>query len=250
MKKPKVAISLDKSVLDLIDSKVDGSVIRSRSQAMEFFLRKGLQEQSINTAILLIKGEHQANMLKKIKGKSLIKNQIDFFAKYGVNNVYIVTQHNKNVNLLLNEISDAKINVEIIEKEAKGNAHALQAMKDKIKNSFIVMSGDTYNNFNLLKMIKKHIEMDKLATMGLMTREKILGYGVAILDGDFVVDFQEKPKQSSTNIVNAGIYIFKPEVFELFENVNSLEKDLFPKLTRLKQLVGFFTYGEYEHLGN
>ena len=248
MTKPKIAISLDKSLLDLVDSKVDGSIIRSRSQAMELYLKKGLQEQSINTAVLLIKGEHQKNLLKKLKGKSLIKNQLDFFAKYGINNVYIITQHTKNINLLLNEISDAKINVDIVEKEAKGNAQALQAIKDKIKNSFIAMSGDTYNNFDLLKMIKKHLEMDKLATMGLMTREKIAGYGTAILDGDFIADFQEKPKQSSTNIVNAGIYIFKPEVFELFENVNSLEKDLFPKLARLKQLIGFFTYGEYEHL--
>ena len=121
MKKPKIAISLDKSLLDLVDSKVDGSIIRSRSQAMEFFLKKGLQGQSINTAVLLIKGEHQSNMLKKLKGKSLIKNQIDFFAQYGINNVFILTQHNKNINLLLNEITDAKINVEIVEKEAKGN---------------------------------------------------------------------------------------------------------------------------------
>ena len=249
MKKPKIAISLDKSLLDLVDSKVDGSVIRSRSQAMEFFLRKGLQGQSVNTAVLLIKGEHQKNLLKSLNGKSLIKNQIDFFARHGINNLYIVTQHSKDINLLLNEISDAKISVEIIEKEARGNAQALERIKDKIKNSFVAMSGDTYNDFDLLKMIKKHLELDKIATMGLMTREKITGYGTVILDGDFIVDFQEKPKQSSTNIVNAGIYIFKPEIFELFENVSSLEKDLFPKLARLNQLVGFFTYGEYEHLG-
>tara|TARA_B100000315_G_scaffold78234_2_gene71577 strand:- start:82 stop:831 length:750 start_codon:yes stop_codon:yes gene_type:complete len=248
MSKPKVAISLDKNLLNLIDSKVDGSVIRSRSQAMEFFLKKGLQEQSINTAVLLIKGEHQRNLLKKLKGKTLIKNQLEFFAQYGINNLYIITQHTKNINLLLNEISESNINVEIIETNARGNAEALQVVKDKVKNSFIVMSGDTYNNFNLLKMIKKHLDLDKMSTMGLMTREKTSGYGTAILDGDFVVDFQEKPKQGSTNIVNAGIYIFKPEVFELFENVNSLEKDLFPKLSRLKQLIGFFTYGEYEHL--
>ena len=246
--KPKIAISLDKNLLDLVDSKVDGSVIRSRSQAMEFFLRKGLQEQSINTAVLLIKGGHQKNLLRKLKGKSLIKNQIEFFIKYGINNLYLVTQHTKNINLLLNEISESNINVEIIEKEAKENAEALQAVKDKINNNFVVMSGDTYNNFDLLRMIKKHLELDKISTMGLMTREKTSGYGTAILDGDFIVDFQEKPKQGSTNIVNAGIYIFKPEVFELFENVNSLEKDLFPKLARLKQLIGFFTYGEYEHL--
>ena len=249
MKKPKIAISLDKNLLDLVDSKVDGSVIRSRSQAVEFFLRKGLQGQSINTAVLLIKGDHQANMLKKLKGKSLIRNQLDFFSRHGINNVFIVTQHNKDVDKLLNETSDVNINVEIIETNAKGNAQALESVKDKIKNSFVVMSGDTYNNFDLMKMVKKHLEMDKLATMGLMTREKTSGYGTAILDGDFVVDFYEKPKQSSTHIVNAGIYVFKPEIFELFENVNSLEKDLFSKLARMKQLLGFFTYGEYEHLG-
>ena len=101
MKKPKIAISLDKNLLDLVDSKVDGSVIRSRSQAIEFFLRKGLQEQSINAAVLLIKGEHQKNSLKKLKGKSLIKNQIEFFSKNGINNLYIVTQHTKNINPVL-----------------------------------------------------------------------------------------------------------------------------------------------------
>jgi len=249
MKKPKIAISLDKSLLDLVDSKVDGSIIRSRSQAVEFFLRKGLQEQSINTCALLIKGEQQEKMLKKLKGKSLIENQLEFFEQYGINNVYILTQHTKNINLLLNEISKTKTNVEIIEIDAKGNAQVLNVIKDKVKNNFVVMSGDIYNNFDLLKMVKKHLEMDRMATMGLMTREKTAEYGTAILDGDFVIDFKEKPKQSSTNIVNAGIYIFKPEIFELFEGVVSLEKDLFSKLARMKQLVGFFTYGEYEHLG-
>ena len=99
-------------------------------------------------------------------------------------------------------------------------------------------------------MIRKHLESEKLAIMGLMTREKTSSYGTVILDGDLIIDFQEKPKHHSTNIVNAGIYIFKPEVFELFYNVISLEKDLFPKLARMKQLVGFFTYGEYLHFGS
>ena len=249
MPKSKIAISVDNSLLRLVDSKVDGSVIRSRSQAIEYFLKKGLQEQSVSIAVLLLKGEHQAFALKDVNGTSLIKQQIDFFSRYGIKTIYIVTQHTKNINWLLNEISGAKINVEIIEKMSKGNADALKAVKNKINSSFVVMSGDTYNNFDLLKMIKKHIDSEKLLTMGLMTREKTKSYGTAILDGDLIVDFQEKPKHYSTNIVNAGIYLFKPEIFELFDNVNSLEKDLFPKLARMKQLVGFFTYGEYVHVG-
>ena len=249
MKKDKIAISIDHSILKMIDSKVDGSVIRSRSQAMEYFLKKGLQEQSVSVAVLLLKGEHQNLVLKNLNGTSLIKQQIDFFSKYGIKTIYIVTQHTKSMNLLLNEISNSKINVEIIESPSKGNAEALRAVREKASNSFVVMSGDTYNDFDLLKMIKKHMESEKLATMGLMTREKTSSYGTAILDGDLIVDFREKTKHYSTNIVNAGIYIFKPEIFELFENSASLEKDLFSKLARLKQLVGFFTYGEYLHVG-
>jgi len=247
MKKAKIAISVDNSLLKLVDSKVDGSIIRSRSQAIEYFLKKGLEEQSVKAAVLLLKGEHQFFSLKDVKGSSLIKNQIDFFYKYGIKTLYIVTQHTKNMNLLLKEISNSKINIEIIEKQARGNAEALKAIMEKMENSFIVMSGDTYNNFDLLKMIKKHLESEKLITMGLMTREKTSNYGIAILDGDLIVDFQEKPRHYSTNIVNAGIYIFKPEVFELFDDVSSLEKDLFPKLAKIKQLIGFFTYGEYVH---
>ncbi len=248
MSKSKIAISVDTSLLKLIDSKVDKSIIRSRSQAIEYFLKRGLQEQSVSVAVILIKAEHQPIALKDVKGTSLIKQQIDFFSKYCIKTIYVVTQHTKNMNLLLNEISNSKINVEIIEKQAKGNAEVLLAVKEKVSNSFIVISGDTYNNFDLLNMIKKHAESEKLATMGLMTREKTSSYGTAILDGDLIVDFQEKPKHYSTNIVNAGIYIFKPEVFELFEDLVSLEKDLFPKLARIKQLIGFFTYGEYIHI--
>ena len=250
MAKSKMAISVDNPLLKLVDSKVDGSVIRSRSQAIEFFLKKGLQEQSVSVAVLLLKGEHQENAIKEIKGGSLIRQQIEFFANHGIKTIYIVTQHTKNMNQLLNEISDSKINVEIVEKQAKGNAEALMAVKEKINSNFIAMSGDTYNNFDLLKMINKHIDSDKMATMGLMTREKTSQYGTAILDGDLIIDFQEKPKHYSTNIVNAGIYIFKPEVFEFIEKDFSLEKNLFPKLAKLKQLVGFFTYGEYIHLGD
>ncbi|MBI2655242.1 nucleotidyltransferase family protein [Candidatus Woesearchaeota archaeon] len=247
MTKSKIAISVDNALLRLVDSKVDGSVIRSRSQAIEYFLKKGLQEQSVSTAVLLLKGEHQELALKEIKGTPLLRQQIEFFASHGIKTAYIVTQHTKNMNNLISEISYAKINVEIIENQAKGNAEALFAARDRISGNFVVMSGDTYNNFNLLKMAKKYADSDKLATMGLMTREKTSQYGTAILDGDLIVDFQEKPKHYSTNIVNAGIYIFKPEIFELFEDSVSLEKDLFPRLARLKQLVGFFTYGEYLH---
>ena len=241
--KEKIAISIDKSMLDLVDSKIDGSMLRNRSQAIEYFLRKGIMKDTITTAVLLLRGQDQDIVLKNYMGKSLIQKQIEFFSSKGIKKIFLITQKpNKE---LREQLIDTI--VEIIDKEARGNASALSSLKGKIRNNFIVMSGDTYNNFDLLKMIGKHLSLNKIATMGLMTREKSSDYGTAILDGDFVIDFKEK-KASSSHIVNAGIYIFKPEIFELIEK-DSLENDLFPKLAKINELIGFFTYGEYEHFG-
>ena len=206
-------------------------------------------DESLSTAVILLKGEHQSNAFFLVKGKPLLEIQIEFFRKNGITSVIIITQHTRLSAQLLDLASRQQVAVEIVETDAKGNANALLAAKDKLKSSFVVMSGDTYNSFDLGKMGKKHSSLNVLGTMGLMTREKTSAYGTAILDGDYVIDFHEKPKHSSTHIVNAGIYLFKPEVFELFKEVDSLERDLFPKLARMKQLAGFFTYGEYEHVG-
>ena len=245
MSKEKLAISIDKSLLNILDSKVDGSKIRSRSQAISYFIERGLVRDSIKTAVILLKGNQQNIALKQFKGKSLIKNQIEFLSEVGIEKIYLITQNAK-TDLREELIEDTSI--EIIDKESKGNALALIGLRENFKSDFIVMSGDIYNNFDLAKMIDKHKDINKLATMGLMTREKLSGYGIAILDGYLIIDFKEKTKSSSSHIVNAGIYIFKPEIFELIEG-KSLEKDLFPKLAKIKELVGFFTYGEYEHFG-
>lgn len=248
MKKSKIAISLEKPLLDLIDSKVDGSIIRSRSQAIEYFLNKGLSEYSVTNAVILLKGDHQKYSLQEIKGTSLIQRQLSMLSKAGIKKVFIVTQRTKEISKLLNAVADSPVEVEVIEKEVKGNTQALNAVRDKLeKSSFVVMSGDILNDFDLSRMIKKHLESDKLATMGLMTREKTSEYGAAVMSGDLIIDFEEQPKTAQTHVVNAGIYIFKPEAFELMD-APSLERDVFPKLARINQLVGYFTHGEYIHL--
>ena len=243
MNKEKIAISIDTDVIKLVDAKVDGTMLRSRSQAIEYFTRKGLGSETITAAVILLRGSHQNVALKNYEGKKLIEKQIEFFKSNGIENIYLITQKpNKELRELL-----IKSPVKIIDKEAKANGSALKVLQKEIKDSFLVMSGDTYNEFDLQKMINKHKAMGKLATMGLMTREETKNYGTAIIDGDLIIDFREHSKEGSSHIVNAGIYIFKPEVFELI--TSSLEYDLFPKLAKIKELVGFFTYGEYAHLG-
>ncbi len=250
MRKVKIAISMDKALLDSVDSRVDGAVIRSRSQAIEFFLHRGLIEQAPDTAVLLIRGDHQELSLQQIKGATLIKKQLDLFYSNGIKNVFIVTQHTKTMNQLLGEVSDSPVNVKIFERNVRGNAEALKAMQENLqRNSFVVMSGDIYNDFDLRSMIKRHVESNRIGTIGLMTREKVDKYGTAVMDGNLVVDFEEKSSETKSHVVNAGIYILKPEIFDLYKEATvSIERDLIPQLAKMKQLMGFFTHGDYLHL--
>ena len=194
MPKSKIAISVDNSLLKLVDSKVDGSVIRSRSQAIEYFLKKGLQEQSVSTAVLLLKGEHQELALKETNGIPLIRQQIEFFASYGIKTVYIVTQHTKNANLILEEKSKARINVEIIEKQAKGNAEALLALKDKV-NIKVDVHGGGYSaqadavRLSIAKGLVKYSNDKKL-------KETYLNYDRNLLIADVRVAESSKPNDS------------------------------------------------------
>src|SRR3989338_4900139 len=94
MTKVKIAISLDRSILENVDAKVDKKILQSRSQAIEWYLRKGLMEHSVDTAVILMKGSQCDVLLKKINAKPLILCQLDFFLQNGIQKVMLVTQGN------------------------------------------------------------------------------------------------------------------------------------------------------------
>jgi len=245
MKKVKIAISLDKTLLDSVDSKIDNNLIRSRSQAIELYLRRGLKEEKVDTSILLVAKKNQRLLLKKFKGISLIKKQIQFFQNNNIKNLIILTPRCDIKNQILDEIHDSDVELRIIEQNARNNGEALLMAKEHLPdNHFIVMNGNVYSNFDIKNMFARHLSGQQLAIIGLMSRKETTRYGTAILDGDLVVDFLEKPKVAKSNIVNAGIYIFRKEVKELFSR-QPIEIDLLPKLAKIKQLLGYFTMDDY-----
>lgn len=244
MGKIKIAISIEKDLLSLIDSKVDNSLIRSRSQAIELYLNRGLKDEKIDTAFIMVSKNKQHCLLKKIHGITLLEKQVLFLKKHGLRNIFIITQHSSQINDIINESQNLDANIEILEFAASNNGEALISSKGSFTNNFIVMNGNIFLDFDLKNMINKHLKEDKLATIALMSSKETSRYGVAIMDGELVVDFEEKPKHGRSNIVNAGVYIFKKEVYELMTK-SPIEVDLLPKLAKIKQLHGFFAMGDY-----
>jgi len=254
MPKEKVAIAIDESLLRMVDAKVDARAFPSRSQAIEFLLRSAMQEELLKSAVLLLKGDHQAYSLKKIKGKILLSSQVSFLRTNGIKDIHIVTQKSKLYSGFLDEVDKIMykngIHMLVHEQKSSGTANALALVKNYVSGNFIAMSADLHMRLNLMALVKKHLDAGKTATMGLMMRSEPAQFGNAVLDGDLIVDFQEKPKQSESKsyAVNAGIYIFSQGIFDFLRSASSLERDVFPRLAKKGELVGHFTRGEYRHM--
>lgn len=244
MNKSKIAISIDQSLLDLVDSFVDNEKISSRSHAVEYLLKQALKQRPVTEAVILMLPERVKTLFNEFEGFSLIQHHLNLLNQAGIKEIYLITKVTKELEEFAKKLTKVKINL-INQDKPTGTGSSLKLLKDKLSNDFVVMNGDTINEFNLRSMISKHLDSGRLGTLGLISSDKAGQYGAVKLDGDLVVDFKEK-SSSESFIINAGIYIFKPKIFDVLSG-KSLEKDLFPELAKKKELVGFFTYGQYYH---
>ncbi len=244
MAKSKIAISISKSLLNVIDQYTDSNIIMSRSHAIEYLIKKALKNEPINTAIILVHENHHHHMSYNYKNKTLLENNINFFEKFGIQNIYLIT---KNANKF-NHLKFSGINFKVVEEKiCNGTGNAINIIKDKLPHTFIVLNGDTFNDFNLQEMIKAHLNNDAMATIGLTSLDKPEMRGSVTLNGNAIIDFKEKQPTKSF-IINAGIYILNSEIFNYFtKNTKSIESDIFPKLAKEKKLQGYFTYGTFIH---
>lgn len=251
LKKEKIAISVDKPLLTLIDALVDGTTIRSRSQAMESLLRKGLSQEYVHDAVILVKKEHQHLLLEKINGKELIAAHLALLESANIKQCYLVTPQTETTKKIEEIIpKKSKVAFTIIdEKEQKGNIHALNLVQEKLSPNFVVILGDTFNHFDLKKMILFHLNKNKIATVGLMSHNQPSLYSSVELEGDRIVAFRNK-KRSDSFVIDAGVYVFNIMLFQYFDTTTKfLEKDVLPKLCAVEQMNGYFTYGQYRHFG-
>lgn len=116
-----------------------------------------------------------------------------------------------------------------------GTAGSVCLARDHLKGTFFVLSGDGLTDCDLTAALAWHREKKALATLVVRRVRVPLPYGVVMTDeSGRVTRFLEKPAWSRvfSNLVNTGIYILEPEIFDHIPNVGMPDfgKDIFPSL--------------------
>lgn len=262
--KERITITLDKDLIGQIDKRIDGDIIKNRSQQIEVLLTNSLGTYSPEKALILIGGKgtrlrpltyKTPKCMIDVHGKTLTEHLFDLLKKYGIRDVILSVGYLKEkVKEYYGDGSKFGVNITYVEEdEPLGTAGPLRLAKKYLNNSFIVTNGDELKNFNIPRMFRLHKRKDALATLALTTVTDPSQYGVARLSGSRILEFVEKPKkeEAPSNLINAGFYIMEPEVIDMIsEGFSMLEKDVFPKLAREGRLRGFPTAGQWFDIGN
>ncbi|MFN4226980.1 MAG: sugar phosphate nucleotidyltransferase [Candidatus Ratteibacteria bacterium] len=125
----------------------------------------------------------------------------------------------------------------------------------KGKEPFFVFNGDVLADFNLEKILNFHKEKNAYITIGMVKVPDPSSYGLILTDDQMrILKFIEKPQREEivTDTINAGVYIFQPEVLEeIPQNKEvSVEKEVFPKILQEgKEIYGYIHYGYWLDVG-
>lgn len=259
--KERITLTIEKELLEQVDSKIDGITIKNRSHAVELFLRRALKGRVPKKALILAGGKGTRMLpltrkvpkpLIKIHGKSFLEHNLELLKRFGVREAIISVGYLKEqIKELIGDGTRFGLQVTYIDEDPEnplGTAGPIKKAEKFLDSSFIVMNADELKDINLEMLYRDHLKNEALATIGLTTVKDPSMFGVAMLDGNRILRFVEKPAPHTTpsKLINAGIYILEPDVIGMIpRGYAMLETDLFPKLARNGKLYGYPFAGQW-----
>lgn len=253
--KKKISITIENSLIKDIDSIIDNIYIRNRSQAIGHLVNIALGEN--RTAVILsggpedkIKISNEYRPTIKIRGKSVIERAIEKLRESGFKNIFIIARQ-KVLTRIFDIIRDGSVygvKVQYIEeKKSNGSADSLKLLKGKVNSEFLVVYGDIlFKKINLDELWNDHLKQNALATIMMTTSPKPSEKGTLKVEGNKVLKFIQKPKESDIYLVFSPIFVAGQEILEY--SGPSLEKDVFPKIASRNLLNGHLSSEKEIHI--
>ena len=180
---------------------------------------------------------------------SFLQLLINHYSKFDINNIYILAGYKGEIikKKFHNKIQNfVKIKC-LIEKKPMDTAGALNLVKKKIKNDFILINGDTYLDIDNINDLKTEANRkNKIGCLALIkSNKKNIKFNNLFIDKKHNVIRKTKSKY-----INAGIYYFKKKIFKFIENKKlSIENTVLPNLINKKMMVGIILNSFFLDIG-
>ena len=180
-------------------------------------------------------------VLLPIAGTPIIELIILWLKSHGISEIAINVHHL--ANQVMNDLDDGDhLGVNIVysvEEDLLGSAGGVKKMASYLGDSFVVVCGDIYTDFNLSEMIDLHQRKISIATLALFEADKTWEAGIVSMDKDgLITGFIEKPPKGSEkgNLASGGIYVLNKPALDYIpgESCCDFGHNVFPELAKHK----------------
>lgn len=264
MRRTRVTITISQHLLEATDNLIDKEKIRNRSHAIEFILNRFFQPK-VRKAVILAGGQgtklrpytyEMPKSLLPVKGKPLLEHLINNLKKNNIVDLIICIGYlGKKIKDYFGDGKRFGVNISYVEETSplKTGGALLKAQKYIDNNPFLVIHGDILTDFNFIDFINFHKYQKTLSTIALTTVDQPKKYGQLKLHGARLTNFynQAEIKKVESHLINCGIYIFEPEIFNFFPKNKSvfMLEDVIKNMINQKKVAGFVFEGKWFDVG-
>lgn len=188
-----------------------------------------------------------------VNGKPFLQHKLKFIKSFGIINVLLLVGYlNDKIESHFGDGRQFGLNIKYsYEKELLGTGGALKNAEDKLENEFMLLNGDTFLPIDYKKLINYFYEKDKIGTITVYSDpDKIISNNISIDESNIILDYNKNDSTGMT-YVDAGASVYKKEVLNYIPGSRecSLEKEVFPQLIKVKQLIAFPTTQMFYDMG-
>jgi dTDP-glucose pyrophosphorylase len=160
--------------------------------------------------------EKVPKVLVEVNGKPFLWYVIENLKKAGFNEFGIIVGYKREQ--IAHFLKENNIHVTLIQQdEPKGTGHAVIQAKEFIgKEDFILLGGDNLWSVEDFKLMNKKDDYNYVSGVEVKDWKK---YGVLVVQDDFLLRIEEKPKEYFGNLINTGLFKFKHSIFSALEKV-------------------------------
>ena len=162
----------------------------------------------------------RSKVMLPVANKPILEHVINSLVKNDIKDIILVVGYEKErVMDYFGDGGELGAKISYIEQKAQiGTAHAILKTRNMIgpeDKTFLVVNGDNIIEPNTIRDLLKDPVGD--ATVLACKKENATGYGVIVVEGHRIKKIIEKPVHTVSHLINTGIYLFKPQIFDIIE---------------------------------
>lgn len=208
-----------------------------------------IQAGGKGTRISSITGNTIPKPMLEVSGYPILYHQIMNLKKSGITDIVLIIGYLGHVikNYFKNG-EELGVNISYVEENPDlplGTAGSLYFLKDTIKENFVFLLADVFIDIDFKKMEKFHVQQEADVTLLTHPNSHPFDSDLVVEENNKVISFDYKTNDRTAyfynNLVNAGIMIFSPKVFDYLKEQKkyNYEKDIVVPLITEGKVVSY-----------